>query len=675
MLRRGPRRSWFVGQLARCSIALLASLAASGGGQALAEEATILLLDASNSMNSNFDGAHRIDAAKQAISETLPRYNTQLDLGLVTFGNRQRQSCGDIQSLVAPGAGNVSKILSATSAIKAQGISLLAQGMQRAAADADYQRTPASIIAVVDGSGIDACQIKSCQVAADLKREAKDLTVHVIALAPKPHEVPLLECVASATGGTYVTVVDRRQVRNALDLALRAATAKAGAAGTATTAPPPSRKPKPPVKVADAPAPRLKPDPATAAPGAAPSEPGAAPGETDNTVSVFAPTRRPSAPSAASPAIQTPPAPQNQTAEGSGNQVVMAPTVRPASPAGGKNQAAPTTATEKGAQKMAATPGTTVLYKRPAAKTTSAQGAPEPEPKTSPTVKPVTAEPPSNADQGLTIVPATEAATSTAAATPPAARTDETATAGTVRLAAMIVADAKPVPEGMMWQIFREAEGGGRGALATRSSDPTPTLKLPAGRYLIEGRFGNAVRDMTVEVKANAQTEAKLVLDVGGLQLVPAVAGVADPDANITNTIFAAGDLKTPVVANAAAGAVIYLTAGKYRIVSRYGTANSVAEDDIQIQRGKLTQAKINHRAAPVSFRLVGKAGGAPLSVASWVITDQAGRTVQRSDETAPVYVLVEGSYKVTATQGGETFSQTFAVEQGVPATVEIVVK
>ena len=691
MLGSGPRRSWFLRKLAAGTIALsapLVPLTVGGNGAAHAQEATILLFDASNSMNSNFDGGHRIDAARQAISETVPRYDTQLDIGLVAFGSRQRQSCGDVDSLVAPGPGNASKLVIAANSIKAQGVSILAQAMQRAAADADYQRNPTSIIAIVDGADVKGCRINSCTVAEELQRQAKDLTVHVIAMAPKPADVPALECVASATGGTYVTVANDRQVRNALDLAFRAATAKVKSTVVATAAPAPRRKPRPPVDVANAPAPRLKPDPASPDAdvpasderGTTPSEPGAAPGDTDDTVSVFAPTR----PAGTAPAT-TPPqaAPEPQGAETNGNQVVMAPTVRKATTDTSAKAAAPANGAGQGVQKPAAAPGTTVLYKRPTPAATKTQNAPKPrskapEPETPKTAEPEQAEPPSGASPVLTIVPASEAENTIAKAAPPAAQPPEPAKAagtGAVRLTAMIVADAKPIPEGMMWQIFRQTDDGGRGPLATRSSDPTPVLKLPAGRYLIEGRFGNALRDMPVEIKADQETEAKLVLNVGGLQLVPAVAGAADPDADISNTIFAADDLTTPVVANATAGAVIYLSAGRYRIVSRYGNANSVAEDDIQVQRGKLTQAKINHRAAPVSFRLVGKAGGAPLPGASWVITDQTGRTIKRSDEATPTYVLVEGTYQITANQDGKTFAKSITVEQGVPATVEILAK
>ncbi len=685
MLGRGPRRLWLVSGLAIGAITALGG-GIAGGGTARADEATMLLLDASNSMNSNFDGDHRINAAKRAISENVPRYDTQLKIGLVTFGNREQRSCVDVETLVPPGPGKATDLVIAANGIKAQGVSLLGQAMLRAAADAEYKRSPTSIIALVDGAGVKACGVDACKVAAELNREAKDLTVHVIAMSPKPADVSELECVASTTGGTYVTVANARQTRNALDLALRATVSKVRSTPPAAAAPTPKRKPRPPVRLADAPTPKVKPDPAsqTGAPagdelGSAPAEPGTSPGAANNTVSVFAPTRPTGNAQAQNQVGGNPAAPETQSGTATGNQVVMAPTVRsePADPA------------RQNAQKVTSVPGTTILYMRPAAAKGTSTDTAGSEPKAQQPVPAETAEQGSatgsnSAEGGLTMVPADQASKLPAAAAPDAGRssaTDQTAGpapsagSGAVRLVAMIVENAKPIPEGMMWQIFQQAENGGRGALALRSSDPSPVLKLPAGRYVVEGRFGNAVRDMALTIEPDKQTEANLVLNVGGLRLVPAVAGTSNVDADITNVIYSADNLQTPVVANATAGAVIYLSAGRYRIVSRYGNANSVAEDDIQIQRGKLTQAKINHRAAPVNFRLVDEAGGSPVDGASWVITDQGGTTIKSTDEASPTYVLVEGSYQVAADRAGQTFRQTFAVVQGVAATIEIVAK
>jgi len=682
MLGSGPRRLWFMSNLALGALAALGGVVV-GGPMARAAEATILLLDASNSMNSNFDGDHRINAVKQAISENIPRYDTQLKIGMVAFGNREQRSCSDVETLVAPGPNNASSLVIATNGIKAQGVSLLGQAMLRAATDADHKQNPTSIIAMVDGAGVKACGVDACQAAAELNRDAKDLTVHVIALSPKPADVPALECVASTTGGTYVTVANARQVRNALDLALRATLSKAQSPASAAVAPAPKRKPKPPVLADNAPAPLTKPDPAVASAGApasdgigtAPAEPGAAPGEVDNTVS-FAPTRPAGNAPVQNQVAQNPATPSPRS--GADNLVVMAPTAANQPPAsGGQNE-----------QKVASAPGTTVLYRRPAKPKNPAPGIAGADAKPTVTAKaadPAGAQNSTTAGGGLTMVPADQAAVTPAApaaaglnvqvTAAPATGTTPSAGSGAVRLAAMIVANAKPVPEGMMWQIFQEAQGGGRGPLALRSSDPSPVLKLPAGRYVVEGRFGNALREMPMVIEADKQTEANLVLDVGGLQLVPAVAGATNTDADITNAIYAADNLQTPIVANATAGAVIYLSAGRYRIVSRYGNANSIAEDDIQVQRGKLTQAKINHRAAPISFRLVQEAGGTPVSGASWLITDQAGTTIKQSDEAAPTYVLVEGTYQIAVSSAGQTYRKTFAVAQGVAATVEILAK
>lgn len=672
MLGRGPRRSWLSVFQAMAVAAISAAILPAHAGTK-----TIILLDASNSMNSAFSGVRRIDAARQSLSRAVPRYDAELDLGLVVFGNRQRQSCRDIQALVPPGAGNAAKVVAAARNVKAQGVSMLAQALERAATEASHRSQPAAIVAIVDGAGVDACLVDTCATAAALKSQSKGLVVHIVAVAPKAPEVPLLECVASATGGTYVAAVDEKQLHNAVDLALRASASGTRSEFAGGLAPVPKSKPRPPIHVADAPAPRVKPDPGSPEPELT-DELGAAEGEIANTESVFAPTR-PQGRETATALLAPKPA---GAAAGDGKEVVMAPsqksgetTVATVPPPKPQPAQAPEPQTPSPTK-----PGTTILYKRvpetasAATAPTSADAAQPAKPAADQSASETTGISNGNANS-IKIVSASDAITDAQSATTPTVANAEPQGEGAIRLSALIVEGSKPVPEGMMWQVFRLTNEGARGALAKRSSDPMPTLNLPAGSYLVEGVFGNARRDMPVVIKPNEEFDAKLILDVGGLQLVPSVAGIADAGAEISNTIFAENETRTPVVANAAAGAVIYLVAGQYRIVSTYGNANAVAEDSIRIQRGKLTQAKINHRAAPVSFSLAEKAGGPPLPDAEWVITDQSGTTVKQSQEATPTYILAEGGYQITVTQAGRTFSKSITVEQGAPQNVEILAR
>lgn len=739
-------------------VGLLAATPADAGRK------TVILLDASNSMNSAFGGGRRIDSARDALASTLPRYDDVLDLGLVTFGNRQRQSCRDIETLAETRAGNAANVVAASRKVQAQGVSMLAQALQRAAADAGHRRGSSSIIAIVDGAGVDSCRIDTCETARTLKREGRSLTIHVVAIAPKGPEIPLLQCIGANSGGSYVAVGDARQLRNAVELALQATASGARAAVGPGAAPAPRRKPRPPIHVAKAPDPRMKPDPADPDP-----EPGAAPGELGNTESVFAPTRpgQPANAAASAPVAgpakvtATVGAEGGSTSSGTETQVVMAPRstplTRPAppparppeppmvetarqdvanrttilfkrpEPAAGSVPFAPVTAgTDETASADAATagpaPAGTVAMAAPDADSGAAPAAAKPiGPRRKPTPEvaavqptdtptPVAETTPAGSGQsaGVAIVPASKALDETQAATgsapapspdsgaamttasvpapapvasPPAPTTaaapDTTAepgAPGTLKLAALILEGTDPVQQGVMWQVFSQTADGGKGELVTRSSDPTPSLELPSGDYLVEGRFGNAARSKGVAVRPGDEAAVEVVLDVGGLQLNPAVAGVANANAEISNTIYAAGET-TPVVADAVAGAVIYLTAGTYRIVSRYGDANARAEDQIRVQSGKLVKAKINHRAAPVSFRLVEDAGGKPLDDATWIITDSSGSVVKSSDQTAPTHVLAEGNYTVTVDQGGRTFTDTVSVEPGVPVIAEIVAR
>ena len=97
-----------------------------------------------------------------------------------------------------------------------------------------------------------------------------------------------------------------------------------------------------------------------------------------------------------------------------------------------------------------------------------------------------------------------------------------------------------------------------------------------------------------------------------------------------------------------------------------------MARADVVVQRGKLTQAKINHRASPAEFRLTDKAGGKPIAGTTWEIVDTNGRVLKRSEESTPRYILAEGQYTVAVNQGGKTYRSKFSVVSGRPATVEV---
>jgi hypothetical protein len=670
-----------------------------------------MVLDASNSMNSQLEGATRLEVLKRALSQIAPAQAGRLDLGLLAFGNRQERSCTDTQTLVAPAADGAEKIAAAAAGITARGVSLVAPALQAAANDLDYLKQPAAIVLVADSAGVENCRIDTCAAARALADEAKALTIHVIAFSAKPEEAVKLQCIATETGGVYHAAGNGAELAVALQAAFAAAAATPAVA--VTLAPPPRAKPR---RLASAPAREDAPSAGTAAAAGdaqdgakdgaeaaadagaetdtaeeAPAEvvvasgkvvppPRPKPdfvdgsgGETPGTtnVSVFAPTGAGTATPAAEEAARLA---ARDAATGESNESVMAPSASTRSQDTAGAAASDDTEEEMatasvdaagdggdGGETVLAPPGAPQARQEPAAPRLPA-GPPisttRPAPARTTVLVKARAEPEvaGAADQQTPTAPA--------ASGPP----------GRLKLAAYIVANTKPIPSGMLWQVMEVRPGGAAGNLVARVSEATPEIELPAGDYIVRAVFGQASRSQPVTVKRDTTAEANVVLDAGGLQIVAQVAGGEVPDEEVRNTIYRVGDSQ-PLVRDTLAGTVIYLTAGTYRVESRYGAANAIASVELEVQPGKLVKGKIDHRAGSAAFRLVPEGGGRPLGGTVWQVLAPGGRVVTQSTEPTPTYVFAAGAYDLIVQHGGKTYRSSFDVKAGQPTSVEVVAR
>ncbi|MFV2092124.1 MAG: VWA domain-containing protein, partial [Hyphomicrobiales bacterium] len=194
-----------------------------GGGHSPAHAAsdnTVVVFDASNSMNSRFEKSQRIREAKQALIDAARR--TGVNPGLVVFGSRQVQSCGDVATLVPVNANNPAQMAAALAGIRAMGVSSLAAAMGAAAAEVSSQGQPAKMLVIADGAGVKSCRVDTCTFATELKSQNPNLSISVVAVSPKPQEVPSLRCISQATGGNYFEVRTTRGLRSAMVQALAA---------------------------------------------------------------------------------------------------------------------------------------------------------------------------------------------------------------------------------------------------------------------------------------------------------------------------------------------------------------------------------------------------------------------------------------------------------------------
>ncbi|MFT4085916.1 MAG: VWA domain-containing protein [Gordonia sp. (in: high G+C Gram-positive bacteria)] len=174
---------------------------------------TIVVVDASDSMNTADAPGPRIDAAKSAVRALADSLPSGADFGMVAFGSTKPLkgtpadvACGDIQTSVPLGPLNKTQLTAALDGLKAQGRTPIAKAL-----DAAAQQVPAggaaSIVLVSDGAS--TCQPDPCQTSAAIRQAHPDVTVSAVGFRT---DDPALKCVAEKGGGLFVTADNAAQL-------------------------------------------------------------------------------------------------------------------------------------------------------------------------------------------------------------------------------------------------------------------------------------------------------------------------------------------------------------------------------------------------------------------------------------------------------------------------------
>lgn len=201
---------------------------------------TMLILDASGSMERPDQGGTMMDAAKRAVRSFVASAPAESAVGLTTYGTGtsndeadKAAGCRDVQVLRQPDRIDKSALTAAVDGITARGWTPMGTALRQAAAALPAQG-PRSIVLVSDGD--DTCAPPDpCEVAAELKQQGVDLVVHAIGFAVDEKARAQLTCMAQATGGTYSDAADGAALERVLPRVSSAALRDYQATGTPIT--------------------------------------------------------------------------------------------------------------------------------------------------------------------------------------------------------------------------------------------------------------------------------------------------------------------------------------------------------------------------------------------------------------------------------------------------------
>ena len=245
-----------------------------------------------------------------------------------------------------------------------------------------------------------------------------------------------------------------------------------------------------------------------------------------------------------------------------------------------------------------------------------------------------------------------------------------------VTLIAEVTEKGATINAGLVWRIFNSTpDKNGNLAMIMKSDQPSPTLNLPPGDYIVHVAYGAAQASDTLSVRGDP-SQKTMILDVGGLKLTAAIAGdIPIPPDLQQFDVFTAGLTdadRTLVARKVGPDSVLALNAGTYHVVSYFGGVNAVERADLRVDPGQLTDATLYQKAAQVSLKLVSQAGGEAIADVDWAIKDKDGKAVYTQSGAFPSTVLEEGDYTVSAQRAGKTYNQPLHVAAGKPEDIDV---
>lgn len=198
---------------------------------------TMLILDASGSMQRPDPAGTMMDAAKNAVRTFVDSAPAEAKVGLTTYGTgtgnteaEKTAGCRDVQILRKAQTLDRGALNTAVDGIQARGWTPMGTALRQAAASLPTTG-PRSIVLVSDGD--DTCSPPDpCDVARELKQQGLDLVVHTIGFAVDDKARTQLDCVAKTTGGTYTDAADGAALQQILPKVSTAALRKYEATGT-----------------------------------------------------------------------------------------------------------------------------------------------------------------------------------------------------------------------------------------------------------------------------------------------------------------------------------------------------------------------------------------------------------------------------------------------------------
>ncbi len=217
--------SWELSRLLAVSMLLAALLSIST--PVFAQSNTVLVIDNSDDMGMTLGDDTKISIVQSTLASLLEEYESSMKLGVVSYGGgKSGDKCSGINVLKPLDSIDSRSDTKLLNSRKPTGLAPLTSALP--VASKLFADKPGLRPIIVIAGGSDTCRADPCAMARNLKQQAPNMMVHVIALIVKGAEnYPNLSCMAETTGGIFASAKNRVEFEAALRKAFEAA-AKGG---------------------------------------------------------------------------------------------------------------------------------------------------------------------------------------------------------------------------------------------------------------------------------------------------------------------------------------------------------------------------------------------------------------------------------------------------------------
>lgn len=167
----------------------------------------LFVVDASRSMWQTIDGVPKIVHARQVLETLMRRLPADQPVGLIAYGHKDTQDCGNIEALVPLRNRDKGVIRDALYRLNPAGMTPLAQTAEKVVAMLEQESLSATVIFITDG--METCEGDICEVIQRARRRGIDMILHIVGFdMGKADQRPLI-CAARAGGGKYYEAKDQ----------------------------------------------------------------------------------------------------------------------------------------------------------------------------------------------------------------------------------------------------------------------------------------------------------------------------------------------------------------------------------------------------------------------------------------------------------------------------------